>query len=139
MGVRFNIENNIWEPDKSIVGITTTPLGVTPPANASIWFFKRQTIGEFVKTRIIDSSDLPPDITMIVGEACFPPVDGDCVCGSAWSSSTLSMLCWFIVRTGIGAVARRRFRVTCSCANFRDWDPASEYIHAINYHEGGEL
>jgi hypothetical protein len=137
-GVRFNIENNIWEPDKSIPGMTTRPLSATPPEDACFWFFKRQTIGEFVKSRTAEVADPPPDKSMMTGEACFPVLDGYCDCGSPWTSSTLSMLCWFVVRTTIGAVARRRFRRTCSCGTARDWDPASEYIHAISFYEGGK-
>lgn len=137
-GVVFSQEQNLWIPNPSIAGMTHTPFTPTLPEEASPWVFKRCTTAEFIRSRLHVYSDDFPEKNMIIGEPCYPKQVGNCTCGRPWSAACLSILCWFTVRTSVGAVARRRYIATCKCKQLLQWDPSCEYIHAISWQEGGE-
>jgi hypothetical protein len=128
----------MWIPNPSIVGMTCTPLPPTIPDESSPWVFKRCTSAEYVRSRLDVHTEDFPESNMIIGDPCYPKQAGSCVCGLAWSSATLTVLCWFTLRTSIGAVARRRYVATCKCKQQLHWNPAQEFIHAISFQEGGE-
>jgi len=137
-GVVFSLEQNLWTPNPSIDGMTHTPLPPTIPEEASPWVFKRCTAAEFVRSRLDVYSDDFPENNMIIGDPCYPKQVGNCSCGLPWSAASLTMLCWFTLRTSVGAVARRRYAATCKCKNLVHWNPSCEYIHAISLQEGGK-
>ena len=136
-GVFFNVDKNMWVPDDSIKGISLVPLPPTLPEEASPWVFKRQTSAQYIRnSNDMDCNDAP-EKNMMLGEPCYPDQSGFCDCGLTWKSATLCFQCWFTVRTCVGAVARRRYVAVCSCKQFIQWNPATEFIHAISLEEGG--
>lgn len=136
-GVVFNQDLNLWVPDPSIVGMTNTALPPSLPEEGSPWVFKRCTTAEYVRSRMHVYSDDFPENNMIIGDPCYPKQVGSCICGLPWSSASLSLVCWFTLRTSVGAVARRRYVAVCKCKQCLHWNPSAEYIHAISLQEGG--
>lgn len=138
-GVVFSQEHNCWVPDPKLVGMTHKALPPSAPEEASYWIFKRSTTAEFIKSRVEVYGEGFPEKNMIMGEPCYPKQVGNCSCGVPWSSAPISLVCWFTLRTSVGAVARRRYAAKCSCQELLHWDPSTEFIHAISFQEGGEF
>ena len=136
-GIVFDTESNLWIPDRSIKGMTDTPLPPSLPEEASPWVFNRRTTAEYIQSNCHIVWSTLVEKNMMLGKPCYPDQTGDCECGLPWKSATISFDCWFTARTCVGAVARRRYVAVCSCKQFIRWDPSAEFIHAISLEEGG--
>jgi hypothetical protein len=105
--------------------------------------FLAQTRGQFIEHQDKDSAvgkfGMLGEHNMMSAEPCIPDLTNSCICGNKWESARLIPSAWFVVRTSLGAFARLRYQASCSCGNTKEWDPASEFIHAITYNEGGSF
>lgn len=141
-GVIFDSERNCWLADSKHSCMTAMPLPQHLPKEAASWVRNRQSIHSFFReprTQQKKHNNSPlPEGNMMLGDDCYPDQSGSCSqCDRDWESASVRPIKWFVVRTAVGAFARKRFVAICECDNVKDWDPSSEYIHAINDKEGG--
>ena len=137
-GVTFDIENNLWIPSY-LDGMTRTKLPLQLPLDSVAAVNLRKQITQRVAfTKSIQPCGMVQD-TMMEGADCRPNLSDSCVCGVSWSDNVITMTesHVFVVRTAVGAVARKVFIATCACGSQNMWNPSDEYIHAISTHEGG--
>lgn len=137
-GVTFDVEDNLWIPS-FLDGMTRTKLPLQLPHDSVAAVNSRKQITQRIaSTKSIEPSGIIQD-NMMEGTDCRPNLSGSCECGISWKDNvvTVAESHIFVVRTAVGAVARKVFIATCVCGSQKMWNPSDEYIHSISTYEGG--